>query len=69
MNFLDLAKKRYSVRKYTEQKVEQDKLDKILTAAHVAPTAANIQPVHLIVVREGRAYPRFPKPQTSITHL
>ena len=47
MNFLELAKKRYSVRSYTPQKVEKEKLDKILQAAHVAPTAANLQPIHL----------------------
>ena len=52
MNFLELAKKRYSVRYYTPQKVEKEKLDKILQAAHVAPTAANLQPIHLIVVQE-----------------
>ncbi|MDO4322384.1 MAG: nitroreductase family protein [Lachnospiraceae bacterium] len=54
MNFLELAKTRYSVRNYMEKKVEQEKLDKILEAAHVAPTAANLQPVHLIVVREEK---------------
>ena len=52
MNFLELAKKRYSVRSYTPQKVEKEKLDKILQAAHVAPTAANLQPIHLIVVQD-----------------
>lgn len=51
MNFLEIAKTRYSVRKYIDKKVEQEKLDKILTAAHVAPTAANLQPVRLIVVQ------------------
>lgn len=51
MNFLELAKKRYSVRAYTSQKVEAEKLDKILQAAHVAPTAANLQPIHLIAVQ------------------
>lgn len=51
MNFLELVKKRYSVRSYTSQKVETEKLDKILQAAHVAPTAANLQPIHLIVVQ------------------
>jgi nitroreductase len=51
MNFLEIAKKRYSVRSYTSQKVEEEKLDKILQAAHVAPTAANLQPIHLIVVQ------------------
>ena len=40
MNFLDNAKKRYSVRSYKSQKVEQEKLDLILEAARVAPTPA-----------------------------
>ena len=35
MNFLEIAKSRYSVRDYTSQKVEQEKLEKILFAAHV----------------------------------
>lgn len=52
MDFLEIAKKRYSVRSYLDRKVEGEKLDKILQAAHIAPTAANLQPVHLIVVQE-----------------
>ena len=57
MDFLSIAKQRYSVRSYTKQAVEKEKLEKILEAAHVAPTAANLQPVHLIVVesQEGLA--------------
>lgn len=51
MSFLELAKRRYSVRSYTAQKVETEKLDKILQAAHAAPTAANLQPVHVIAVQ------------------
>ena len=51
MNFIDIAKKRYSVRSYMDKKVEAEKLEKILEAAHVAPTAANLQPVHLIAVQ------------------
>ncbi len=51
MNFLEIAKKRYPVRSYLAKKVEQEKLDKILLAAHAAPTAANMQPVKLIVVQ------------------
>jgi nitroreductase len=51
MDFLELAKTRYSVRSYTDKKVEQEKIEKILFAAHVAPTAANLQPVRLIVVQ------------------
>lgn len=52
MDFLSIAKSRSSVRSYTSQKVEQEKLAKILEAAHVAPTAANLQPVRLLVVQE-----------------
>ena len=51
MELLEIAKKRHSVRKYTGKEIEQEKLDKILEAAHAAPTAANMQPVRLIVVK------------------
>lgn len=52
MSFIDLAKKRYSCRVYKETKVEKEKLDLILEAARIAPTAANKQPQKLIVVQE-----------------
>ena len=57
MDFITIAKQRMSVRSYKETKVEPEKLKKILEAAHVAPTAANLQPVHLIAVQseEGLA--------------
>lgn len=45
------CKKRHSVRKYTGKEIEQEKLDKTLEAAHAAPTAANMQPVRLMVVK------------------
>ncbi len=51
MSILDTAKARFSVRAYTGQAVEEEKLQKILEIAHVAPTAANMQPVRLVVVR------------------
>ena len=51
MDFINIAKQRHSVRSYTNQKVEPEKLEQILEAAHVAPTAANLQPVHLLVVQ------------------
>lgn len=61
MNFLDIAKVRYSVRDYMSKKVEQEKLEKILLAAHVAPTAANLQPVRLIVVQEDEGLSKIGK--------
>lgn len=55
MNFFELAKKRCSVRSYQDRPVEKEKLERILEAARVAPTAANLQPVRLLAVqsREG----------------
>lgn len=61
MSLLDIAKRRYSVRSYTSQPVEDEKLQKILTAAHVAPTAANLQPVHIIAVRKKDGLNRIAK--------
>lgn len=61
MSFLDIAKSRCSVRTYTTQPVEEEKLQKILIAAHVAPTAANFQPVHIIVVRKKEGLERIGK--------
>lgn len=61
MNFLDLAKARSSVRKYTSRKVEPEKLNIILEAAHVAPTAANRQPVTLLVVQDKDALAKVGK--------
>jgi nitroreductase len=50
MGFLELAKKRYSVRAYKPVSVENDKLQKVLEAARLAPTACNLQPFQFIVI-------------------
>jgi nitroreductase len=50
MDFAELIQKRYSVRAYRPDSVEQDKLDQVLEAARLAPTAANRQPFQLIVI-------------------
>jgi nitroreductase len=51
MEFLDLIKARYSVRKYKSEHIEEEKLNIILEAARLAPTAHNQQPFKLIVVK------------------
>jgi len=50
MSFLDLAKARYSVRKFKNQAVEDDKIRSILEAGKAAPTACNNQPQKIYVV-------------------
>ncbi len=50
MEFSELIAKRYSVRAYKPDPVEDEKLQKVLDAARLAPTAANCQPFQIIVV-------------------
>ena len=56
MQFSELIQKRYSVRAYKPDPVEDEKLQQVLEAARLAPTAANRQPVRVVVVKTaGRA--------------
>ncbi len=55
MEFLDLAKERYSVRKFADTPVENEKLQKVLEAGHVAPTACNFQPQRIYVLKSEEA--------------
>lgn len=52
MNFTEIAQVRQSCRQYDENKsVEQVKLDAVLQAAQLAPSACNGQPYHITVCR------------------
>ena len=51
MVFLELTKKRYSVRSYTSQEVEKEKLDYIFECARYAPSAVNNHRI-LIIINE-----------------
>ena len=56
MDFMEIALTRQSCRNYdTERPVEQEKLDAILEAGRVAPSACNGQPYHITVCRGQRA--------------
>jgi nitroreductase len=57
MDFLDLVKKRFSVRAYDPKPVPEDAISVILEAARLAPTAANRQPLHLMVLHKGEKRP------------
>jgi len=47
--FLELAKNRYSCRKYDPRPVEAHKLELVLQAGRIAPSAVNFQPWHFYV--------------------
>ena len=55
MDLAEAIKKRRSIRKYLPRKVENDKLDRVLEAGRLAPSAKNLQEWRFVVVRdEGR---------------
>ena len=55
MEFLELAKERFSCRKFSSKPVENEKLEKILDAAIIAPTAKNVQPFKIWVLKSAEA--------------
>lgn len=51
-DLLDLIKSRKSDRKYSNRPVEQEKLNRIIEAGRMAPSACNAQPWKFIIVNE-----------------
>jgi nitroreductase len=55
MDFSETIKKRYSTRAYLLDTIEPEKLNAVLEAVRLAPTAANRQPFKLVVIHtQGR---------------
>ena len=61
MKFLELAKSRYSVRKYSSRGIEPKALDAVLEAARLAPTGCNFQPQRLLYVDDPRCWSNWDK--------
>lgn len=51
MSFAQLAKQRYSVRKFSDRPIEKEEMDRILEAGRLAPTAVNNQPQRILVLQ------------------
>jgi nitroreductase len=62
MDFLELVNLRYSARSYQSRPVEQDRLDRILEAARLAPSGSNRHPWKLVVVRDAETRRRLVAP-------
>ena len=63
-DFLQLASDRYSVRKFSDKAVEQEKIDKIIEAGLKAPTARNLQPFKIWVAKSAAAKNKINKANT-----
>ena len=55
MDFMKLAKDRYSVRKFENKHLEQHIIDRILECGHIAPTGCNFQPQRILVMNTDEA--------------
>lgn len=64
MDFMELAKKRYSVRKFSDRTVEKEKIEQILEASNIAPTAKNQQPQRIYVLQSEETLAKL----DSLTH-
>ena len=50
MEFNEVIRKRTATRKFSDKKVEENKLNNVLEAGRTAPTAKNIQPIKIYVI-------------------
>lgn len=65
MDFLELAKQRYSERYFDSRPIEQEKLDRILEAGRIVPTACNYQPQKFFLIRSETALAKL----KTVTHF
>ena len=59
MEFREVVKNRYSCKKYADREIEEEKLLAILEAGRLAPSAKNLQPTRIWVVRSEEALARL----------
>ena len=61
MEFENVIRKRQATRKFSNQVVEKEKINNILEAGRIAPTAKNIQPIKIYVVESSEGLEKIDK--------
>lgn len=61
MEFENVIKNRKATRLFSKKKLEDEKLNKILNAGRIAPTAKNVQPIKIYVVRSDEGIKKLSK--------
>ena len=61
MEFEKVIRERKATRKFSDKPVEKEKLDKILDAGRLAPTAKNLQPIKIYVVSSEEGLKKMDK--------
>ena len=65
MDLLDIMLKRRSVRKYTEEEIPKEKMEKILQAGLLAPTSRNRKPCSFLVVENKESLEKLSESKQS----
>ncbi len=68
MSFLDIVRKRRSVRSYRPDPVPREAIDRCIEAARLAPSACNSQPWHFVVVDTPEMKDKFVEAAYSGLH-
>ena len=55
MEFKEVIRERFSCRKYSAREIDREKLNAVLEAGRLAPTAKNLQEQHIYVVQSKEA--------------
>ncbi len=61
MDFETVIRDRQATRKYDGRKVDREKLNKILEAGRIAPTAKNLQPIKIYIVESDEGLEKIDK--------
>ena len=61
MDFEKVITERYSVRKFEEKHLPKEVIEKLLRAAHLAPTGCNFQPQRILVLNTDDAIEKLKK--------
>lgn len=59
MSAYELIKKRRTIRKFQQKKLEREQLERMIDAARLAPSANNMQPMKYVIVDEDEKVKQF----------
>lgn len=65
MELIDIMLKRRSIRKYTDEDIPEDKLNKIIQAGLLAPSSRNRKPCEFIVIKDKNTLEKLSKTKAS----
>ena len=69
MEFSEVIRNRYSCKNFSGKEVEKEKLDQILKAGRLAPTAKNLQEQHIYVVQSEKGLGAIDKVTPCISRI